>query len=211
MTAQLLRHAAVVLALLLTLPMWLFVGVEAVDYEHSTDYRPFLKQYPSWTIVYRNPVLCGECDLRRPENIGREANGRFETFCRVRFDLDPGLCYAIYAMDQRRADERAGRESMRARFNASREDIAWAPGFPYETPEEVLDFAKTRNLCDYFRTEKPTPEQRKRALELELGIAAYCPGTDEALARLREKYKDDEEVARKLAEYDAVVEQRNKP
>jgi len=104
-TTQLLRHAAVVLALLLTLPIWLFVGVEAVDYEHSTDYRLFLKQYPSWAIVYRNPVLCGECDLRRPENIGREANRRFETFCRVRFDLDPGLCYAIYAMDQRRADE----------------------------------------------------------------------------------------------------------
>ncbi|QGW66497.1 hypothetical protein GOY17_17305 [Lysobacter soli] len=207
-----MRHLGrILLALGTGLVLWLFIGFEAIDHEHTTSYQFFLKQYPSWTVVYRNPVLCGECDLRRPENIGREANRRFEAFCRVRFDLDPGLCYAIYAMDQRRADERAGRESMRARFDTSREELSWAPGFPYGTPEEVVDFARSRNLCDYFRTEKPTPEQRERALELELGKAAYCSGTDKALARLRDKYEGDEEVARKLAEYDSVVEQRSKP
>lgn len=191
--------------------LWLFMGFEAIDYEHSTDYKFFIKQYPSWTTVYRNPVLCGECDLRRPENIGIEANWQFEAFCRVRFDLDPGLCYAIYAAKQRRADERAGRESMRARFNGPREERPWAPGFPLGTPEDVLDFAKRRNLCDYFRAEAPEPGQRERALEIELGIATYCPGTDKELAYLRQKYGHQAEVTQRLAEYGSAAERGGKP
>jgi hypothetical protein len=201
----------VVLVLACALLLWTFVGVEAVDNEHSTAYTFFMKQHPSLTFVYRNPVTCGPCDLRRVQNIGPEANKRFEAFCRVRFDLDPGLCYAIYATEERRIDERYGRRSMRERFEGFPEVRKWAPGFPPGAPDDVLDFARARNLCDYFRQEAPEPEQRTRAIEVKAGIALYCPGTDQELARLRAKYQHNEEVARRLAEYDPVVEQGGKP
>ena len=183
---------------------FLFVGLERTDYEDGTGYSPFIKQYPTITLIYRNASTCGECDLRRLEDLGKAGNQEFNAFCRVRYDLDVRLCYAIYAASQTRVGERLGRNSMRDQFHG--EPDGYALGLPEDAPQELVDFANRRKVCDYFREETPFPDQRERQLEVAAGIKTFCSGTDRELSYLRGKYGADPAISERLAEYDAVIE-----
>lgn len=101
------RVAAVGLAFLLVLLLWLFVGIERIDREHGTDYEPFAKQTPSFKIVFQNTAQCGECDLRPWGLMSPEERSQFAEYCAARFGLGQVRpCYAIFAEKQRIAAER---------------------------------------------------------------------------------------------------------
>lgn len=48
----------------LVVGMWMLTGIEVVGLEHSDKYVPFIKARPSLQLLYRNPVMCGECNFR---------------------------------------------------------------------------------------------------------------------------------------------------
>lgn len=96
------RYIAATLAIALTLLLWLFTGVERSYREHGTDYELFVKQTPSFKIVFENPAWCGECDLRPWELMRPEDRRQFEKYCAVRFGLDDVRpCYALFEEEQR--------------------------------------------------------------------------------------------------------------
>jgi hypothetical protein len=91
----------------LVLLLWLFTGVERIGREQRIDYEPFIKQSPSFKVLFENTAQCGECDLRPWALISQEDRVRFAEYCAARFGLDQVRpCYAIFAEQQRMATER---------------------------------------------------------------------------------------------------------
>jgi hypothetical protein len=98
------RVALVSVSLLLL--VWLFVGIELVRDEHDMKYDVFAKQHPTLRMTFRNPVTCLVCDTKPYERLTPRERAEFGAFCRYRFGLeDPRDCYAIFAEQQRRADQ----------------------------------------------------------------------------------------------------------
>lgn len=120
-----------------------------------------------------------------------------------------GCCGRFYAAEQGRIDERTGDKDMRNRFHG--EPDGYALGLPEDAPQELVDFANRRKVCDYFREETPFPDQRERQLEVAAGIKTFCSGTDRELSNLRGKYGADPAISERLAEYDAVIESGAEP
>lgn len=71
-------------------------------------------------------------------------------------------------------------------------------------PEDIREFVELRSLCDHFRTEERYDEERK--FFLDENTEKYCTGTDEALSRLKNKYKNNSIVLKKLDDYDPHIE-----
>ena len=93
---------------------WLFVGIEETPREHRTDYDFFMKQMPAARMIYRNPAVCGECDVAPFDSLRPAIRDEFAAFCRVRYGIsEVRLCYAIYLEMQRAADERIGKPTGR--------------------------------------------------------------------------------------------------
>jgi hypothetical protein len=107
------RVVAVGFSVALALLIWLFTGVERFAREHGeTDYEGFVKQLPSFKVVYENKAKCGECDLRLWEDMSRDDRQKFSEYCAVRFGLDePRLCYAIFSEWQRMMNEQSNHSS----------------------------------------------------------------------------------------------------
>lgn len=81
---------------------WAFLGVEEIPREHRTDYEFFTKQVPALQVIYRNPAVCGECDVEPFDTLGPDTKAALADFCRVRFGLDDvPACYAIFEARQR--------------------------------------------------------------------------------------------------------------
>ncbi len=75
----------------------LFIGYEQIDRHDSDVSEFFVKKYPSFQFVYRNPVHCGECDVEPLEDLTPPELKEFERFCRARHGLnDVAACYKIY-------------------------------------------------------------------------------------------------------------------
>lgn len=88
---------------------WMLTGIEVVGLEHSNKYVPFIKARPSLQLLYRNPVMCGECNFRSYTTLDVAERETFEAFCRARFGLDdPRLCNAVFAEEQRIAEQDVG-------------------------------------------------------------------------------------------------------
>lgn len=85
---------------------WLFTGIEHTAREHGvTDYELFVKQTPSFRLLFENTARCGECDLRPWALISEENRVRFAAYCTARFGLDQVRpCYAIFEEQQRMAN-----------------------------------------------------------------------------------------------------------
>lgn len=84
---------------------WMLTGIEVVGLEHSDKYVPFIKARPSLQLLYRNPVMCGECNFRSYTTLDAVERETFEAFCRARFGLDdPRLCNAVFAEAQRTSE-----------------------------------------------------------------------------------------------------------
>jgi hypothetical protein len=101
------RVVSIALVAILGGLLWLFAGVERIEREHTTDYHFFAKQSPSFQIVFENPAMCGECDLRPWDLLKPDERRRFAEYCAVRFGLnDLRPCYAIFETEQRVTTER---------------------------------------------------------------------------------------------------------
>jgi hypothetical protein len=77
-------------------------------------------------------------------------------------------------------------------------------------PHEVREFIDRRKECDHFRGEPiPAPDDDphgERRREITSALRKYCSGTDTELARLRDRYRDDADVAKALAEFEHRIE-----
>ena len=71
-------------------------------------------------------------------------------------------------------------------------------------PTDVATYKKHRDLCDHFRGEEPYDAERRAFLEESL--KKYCTGTDQELASLRTKYKNNIVVLKILAKYEDAIE-----
>ena len=88
------------------------MGIEETPREDGTDYELFIKQVPTLRAVYRNPTVCGECDVGPFANLTPAVKSQFAEFCRVRFGIsEVRACYGIYLERQRMANE--GRTDLR--------------------------------------------------------------------------------------------------
>lgn len=81
-------HAAFWMAVLCA---WLFIGIERRwgEWGEVGD-AYFIKRHPTLQLVFANPVKCGECDVPQTFDVSMP---EFASYCRVRFDLSPGLCF----------------------------------------------------------------------------------------------------------------------
>lgn len=103
------KRLSVALSFSLFLVGWLFCGIEEQPHDDGTRYDFFAKQEPRLRVIYRNPAVCGECDVEPFSTLTASQQAAFVDFCRVRFGLDNvRACYAIFLEKQRMADERLG-------------------------------------------------------------------------------------------------------
>ena len=65
-------------------------------------------------------------------------------------------------------------------------------------------FIARREQCDHFRGEETS--STKRQAELDLKLKEFCAGTDAQLAALKKKYRNDKNVSKTLAGFDARIE-----
>ncbi len=73
-------------------------------------------------------------------------------------------------------------------------------------PADVAKYVKQRDGCEHFRGEFPDPPDEKRMREVEHEIRKLCTGTDKKLAQLKRKYAKNQEVLKRLSEYEEEIE-----
>lgn len=71
-------------------------------------------------------------------------------------------------------------------------------------PKDVAVFIEKRDLCDHFRGEDPYDAARRKFLEKKL--AEFCSGTDRVLSELKQKYRNDPVVLKRLSGYEEDIE-----
>lgn len=71
-------------------------------------------------------------------------------------------------------------------------------------PADVIKFKQRRDICDHWRGEEPYDKERAKAIEE--GCESSCPGSDKALALLKEKYKNNKAVLKALEGYEDKIE-----
>jgi len=67
-------------------------------------------------------------------------------------------------------------------------------------------FLERRAACDHWRGEVPDPPDPARMREIEQQSAEWCKGTDAQLAALKQRYRDDPAVRKRLAQFEERVE-----
>jgi hypothetical protein len=77
-------------------------------------------------------------------------------------------------------------------------------------PADVETFIKNRDICDHFRGEPwddgNDPETKARREFIFRQLEQHCTGTDQRLARLRQKYRDDQPIIQRLSSYEDRIE-----
>lgn len=87
---------------------WLSIGFELTSFDHEPSYVPFVKRQPSSRMFFRNPVQCGECDVKKLEALDAQGLAEFSTFCKVKFGLtDTRACHDIFVEQQNRPVRRS--------------------------------------------------------------------------------------------------------
>lgn len=76
-----------------------------------------------------------------------------------------------------------------------------------EWPADVASFIEQRDFCDHFRGEEPYNEERRKFLEKN--IVELCTGSDSKLANLKEKYRLNPAVIKRLSLYEEDIEPNN--
>jgi len=71
-------------------------------------------------------------------------------------------------------------------------------------PADVERFIERRDQCDHFRGEEPYDQERREFLHQRL--AEFCVGTDKQLAELKQKYRSNKAVMKKLNQYEPQIE-----
>lgn len=73
-------------------------------------------------------------------------------------------------------------------------------------PQDVSVFLEKRDLCQHFVDEFSGDPEIDNARNLNAELDKYCKGTDQELARLKSKYKDNTSILKKLEIYDEDIE-----
>ena len=73
-------------------------------------------------------------------------------------------------------------------------------------PSDLARFIERRDGCDHFRGEEPY--DKERAAFLNQKMKELCPGTDKALAGLKQKYRNNKNAMAVLNEYEPQIELR---
>jgi hypothetical protein len=71
-------------------------------------------------------------------------------------------------------------------------------------PSDLARFIERRDGCDHFRGEEPYDKERRAFLNQKMN--ELCPGTDKALAGLKEKYRKNKKAMAVLNEYESQIE-----
>jgi hypothetical protein len=74
-------------------------------------------------------------------------------------------------------------------------------------PKEVAAFLEKRDLCDHFRGEPPYDEERR--IFIQKNMVELCTGSDQDLANLKTKYRNNPTVLKKLSIYEEDIEPNN--
>ena len=75
-------------------------------------------------------------------------------------------------------------------------------------PKDVSSFLQLRESCDHWRGEYGYDEERQA--DINWSICQACPGTDAKLAKLKRKYKSQENIIAKLNELESEIEPKDK-
>ena len=76
-----------------------------------------------------------------------------------------------------------------------------------EWPADAASFIEQRDLCDHFRGEEPYNEERRKFLEKN--IVELRTGSDSKLANLKETYRLNPAVIKRLSLYEEDIEPNN--
>ena len=71
-------------------------------------------------------------------------------------------------------------------------------------PKEVSSFIAQREACDHWRGEYGYDEERQA--DIDAAVCETCTGTDERLAKLKQKYRGKKEILSKLNEFELDIE-----
>lgn len=71
-------------------------------------------------------------------------------------------------------------------------------------PKDISRFIAQREACDHWRGEYGYDEQRQA--DIDAAVCQTCVGTDERLARLKQKYKGKKDILSKLEELEPDIE-----
>jgi hypothetical protein len=79
-------------------------------------------------------------------------------------------------------------------------------------PSDVKNFTERRSNCEHFAGEvSGEPNQNpERDKEVKDAVEKYCSGTDAQLLALKERYKYNASVLKKLNEYETNIEAASK-
>lgn len=75
-------------------------------------------------------------------------------------------------------------------------------------PEDVARYVERREACDHWRGEDGYDADRKA--EILWAVCQSCPGSDAGLARLKKKYSANQDVQKRLADFEPNIEALNK-
>lgn len=71
-------------------------------------------------------------------------------------------------------------------------------------PRDVSSFIAQREACDHWRGEYGYDEERQA--DIDAAVCETCTGTDERLAKLKQKYQGKKEILSKLNEFESDIE-----
>jgi hypothetical protein len=80
---------------------------------------------------------------------------------------------------------------------------SFATGIP-DYPFDVEEFIDRREICDHFRGEEPYDADRAKFLTEQ--IMETCTGTDNELQKLKQKYKDNDDILQLLNGFEEEIE-----
>lgn len=73
-----------------------------------------------------------------------------------------------------------------------------------ELPKDVSNFIEQREACDHWRGEYGYDEERQT--DIDAAVCETCVGTDQRLAKLKQKYQGKKEIVNKLNEFESDIE-----
>jgi hypothetical protein len=80
---------------------YFFIGVEIIEREHTTDYDFFIKKHPTNHFMFRNFVMCGECDFLPYSKLDNESKIQFRELCYYKHGLnDIQKCEDLFNPDK---------------------------------------------------------------------------------------------------------------
>lgn len=71
-------------------------------------------------------------------------------------------------------------------------------------PKDVAHFVEQREACDHWRGEYGYDEERQA--DIDAAVCETCVGTDQRLAKLKQKYQGKKEILSKLDEFESDIE-----